>query len=118
VPAICTILQSKDGIMQLNKFERLEERIIQAMDLINHLKQENEEISSSYKKLTDEIQSFETVARSSVADVEKFKGELSTKEMDFIHKKEEIKKRVERLLERLVPLGDLDDGGPVSEESQ
>ena len=29
--------------MQLDKFERLEERIIQAMDLINHLKQENEE---------------------------------------------------------------------------
>ena len=104
--------------MQLDKFERLEERIIQAMDLINHLKQENEEISSSYKKLTDEIQSFETVARSSATDAEKYKYELSTKEEDFIQKKEEIKKRVERLLERLVPLGDLDDSGPVSEESQ
>ena len=104
--------------MQLDKFERLEERIIQAMDLINHLKQENEEISSSYKKLTDEIQSFETVARSSATDAEKYRHELSTQEKDFIHKKEEIKKRVERLMERLAPLGDMDDGSPVSEESQ
>jgi FtsZ-binding cell division protein ZapB len=104
--------------MQIDKFERLEERIIQAMDLINHLKQENEEITSSYKKLTDEIQSFETVARSSVTDAEKYKYELSAKEKDFIHKKEEIKKRVERLLERLAPLEDLDDGSPVNEESQ
>jgi FtsZ-binding cell division protein ZapB len=104
--------------MQIDKFERLEERIIQAMDLINHLKQENEEISSSYKKLTDEIQSFETVARSSATDAEKYKYELSNKEKDFIHKKEEIKRRVERLLERLVPLSDLDDDVPVSEESQ
>lgn len=104
--------------MQLNKFERLEERIIQAMDLINHLKQENEEISSSYKKLTDEIQSFETVARNSAIDAEKYRHELSTKEKDLIQKKEEIRKRVERLLERLAPLGDLDDGNPINEESQ
>ncbi len=104
--------------MQLDKFERLEERIIQAMDLINHLKQENEEISSSYKKLTDEIQRFESVAISSATDSEKYKHELSTKEKDFIHKKEEIRKRVERLLERLIPLGDLDDDNPINEESQ
>ncbi len=104
--------------MQLDTFERLEEKIIQAMDLISHLQQENAQISSSYKKLSDEMQDFETMAKSSATNAEKYKHELSTRERDLAERKEEIKKRVERLLEKLAPLGDSEEGNPVSEENQ
>jgi FtsZ-binding cell division protein ZapB len=90
--------------MQLDNFEKLEERIVQAMDLISHLKQENEEISSTYRKLTEEIQGFETVAKSKATEAELFKHELSSRERDFTKRKEEVKKRLEKLLERLAPL--------------
>ncbi len=90
--------------MQLDNFERLEEKIIQAMDLISHLKQENEEISFSYRKLTEEIHGFETVAKSRATEAELYKHELSSRERDFMKRKEEVKKRLEKLLERLAPL--------------
>jgi FtsZ-binding cell division protein ZapB len=90
--------------MQLDNFEKLEERIVQAMDLISHLKQENEEISSTYRKLTEEIHSFETVAKSKATEAELYKHELSSREKDFMKRKEQVKKRLEKLLERLAPL--------------
>ncbi|MFH1336081.1 MAG: cell division protein ZapB [Candidatus Zixiibacteriota bacterium] len=90
--------------MQLDNFEKLEEKIVQAMDLISHLKQENEEISSSYRKLTEEIHGFETVAKSRATEAELYKHELSSRERDFIKRREEVKKRLEKLLERLAPL--------------
>ena len=90
--------------MQLDNFEKLEEKIVQAMDLISHLKQENEEISSTYRKLTEEIRGFETVAKSKATEAELYKHELSSRERDFMKRKEEVKKRLEKLLERLAPL--------------
>ena len=45
--------------MQLENFERLEEKIVQAIELIDQLKQENQKISSSYKKLADHLHNFE-----------------------------------------------------------
>jgi FtsZ-binding cell division protein ZapB len=95
--------------MQLDNFEKLEEKIVQAMDLISHLKQENEEISSSYKQLTEEIHGFETVAKSRATEAELYKHELSSREKDFIKRKEEVKKRLEKLLERLAPLEGADE---------
>ncbi len=95
--------------MQLDNFEKLEEKIVQAMDMINQLKKENEEISSSYRKLTDEIHGFETVAKSKSTEAELYKHELSSREKDFIKKEEEVKKRLEKLLERLAPLGEAEE---------
>ncbi|HEX7400860.1 MAG TPA: cell division protein ZapB [candidate division Zixibacteria bacterium] len=90
--------------MQLDNFEKLEEKIVQAMDLISNLKQENEEISSTYRKLTEEIQGFENVAKSKATEAELYKHELSSRERDFMKRREEVKKRLEKLLERLAPL--------------
>jgi FtsZ-binding cell division protein ZapB len=90
--------------MQLDNFEKLEEKIVQAMDLISNLKQENEEISSSFRKLTEEIHGFETVAKSRATEAELYKHELSSRERDFVKRREEVKKRLEKLLERLSPL--------------
>jgi len=89
--------------MQLENFERLEEKIRQAVELINRLKQENQGISSSYKKLEDQINDFEKGKKGLNLEAKKLRSELAHREKDFIEKKEEIKKRLERLLEKLVP---------------
>ena len=95
--------------MQLENFEKLEEKIVQAMELIDRLKQENQEISSSYRKLTEEMRDFEAITKGTKAETEIYKHELAAKERDFVKKKEEIKKRVEKLMEKLVSFANLDD---------
>ncbi len=89
--------------MQLENFERLEEKIRQAVELINRLKQENQGISSSYKKLEDQINNFEKGTKNLSLEAERLRNELARKEGNFIKKKEEIKRRLEKLLEKLVP---------------
>lgn len=95
--------------MQLENFEKLEEKIVQAMEVIDRLKQENQEISSSYKKLTEEMRDFETITKGTTAETERYKHELTAKEKDFVKKKEEIKRRVEKLMEKLVSFADSGD---------
>ncbi|MCK4224332.1 MAG: cell division protein ZapB [candidate division Zixibacteria bacterium] len=89
--------------MQLENFERLEEKIRQAVELIDKLKQENQEITSSYRKLEDQINNFEKGTKSLSLETERLKSELTYKERNFIEKREEIKRRLEKLLEKLVP---------------
>jgi FtsZ-binding cell division protein ZapB len=91
--------------MQLENFERLEERIMQAVELIDKLKQENQDISSSYKKLEDQANNFEKGTKSLSLETEKLKRDLARRERDFVEKREQIKRRLEKLLEKLVPLG-------------
>jgi FtsZ-binding cell division protein ZapB len=97
------------NIMQLENFEKLEEKIVQAMEIIDRLKQENQEISSSYRKLTEEMRDFETITKGKRAETERYKHELTAKEKDFVKKKEEIKRRVEKLMEKLVSFADSGD---------
>jgi len=89
--------------MQLENFERLEEKIRRAVELIDRLKQENQEITSSYRKLEDQINNFEKGTKGLSLEAERLRSELAQKERDFIKKKEEIKGRLEKLLEKLVP---------------
>ncbi len=89
--------------MQLENFERLEEKIRQAVELIDKLKQENQEITSSYRNLEDQINNFEKGTKSLSLETERLKSELTYKERNFIEKREEIKRRLEKLLEKLVP---------------
>ena len=89
--------------MQLENFERLEEKIRQAVELIDKLKQENQEITFSYRKLEDQINNFEKGTKSLSLETERLKSELTYKERNFIEKREEIKRRLEKLLEKLVP---------------
>ena len=89
--------------MQLENFERLEEKIRQAVELIDKLRQENQEITSSYRKLEDQINNFEKGTKNLSLEAERLRNELARKEGNFIKKKEEIKRRLEKLLEKLVP---------------
>ncbi len=89
--------------MELENFDRLEEKIRQAVELIDKLKHENREITSSFRKLEDQISSFEKGTKNLNLETEKLRSELSHKERDFIEKREEVKRRLQKLLEKLVP---------------
>ncbi len=90
--------------MELENFEKLEEKIRQAVELIDKLKQENQEITSSFRKLEDQIDSFQKGTKNLGLETDKLKSQLARKEKDFMEKKEEIRKRLQKLLEKLVPL--------------
>jgi FtsZ-binding cell division protein ZapB len=94
--------------MQLENFERLEERIRQTVELINKLKTENQEITASYKELEGQISSFEKGTKSLDSEAAKLKKEVARRERDFEKKRGEVKRRLEKLLEKLVPF---DTGG-------
>jgi FtsZ-binding cell division protein ZapB len=90
--------------MELENFEKLEEKIRQAVELIDRLKHENQEITSSFRKLEDQMGSFENSGKNLGLEAERLKTELSRKERDFIEKREEVRRRLQKLLDKLVPL--------------
>ena len=90
--------------MQLENFERLEEKIMRAVELIDRLKQENQDISSSCKKLEDQLTDFQKGTKHQNLEAERLKSELAHKERDLIEKRAEIRRRLKRILEKLVPL--------------
>jgi FtsZ-binding cell division protein ZapB len=89
--------------MQLENFDKLEEKIRQTVDLINKLRAENQEIITSHRQLEYQIGNFQKGTKSSDSQAEKLKQEFARKERDFEKKKREIKRRLEKLLEKLVP---------------
>ena len=89
--------------MELENFEKLEEKIRQTVELIDKLKQENQEITSSFRKLEDQMNGFQKGSKNLSLETEKLKTQLAHKERDFIEKREEIKRRLQKLLEKLVP---------------
>ena len=90
--------------MELENFEKLEEKIRQAVELIDKLKDENQEITSSFRKLEDQISGFENSGKNLSLEAERLQSELSRKERDFIEKREEVKRRLQKLLDKLAPL--------------
>lgn len=90
--------------MELENFEKLEEKIRQAVELIDKLRHENQEVTSSFRKLEDRVGSFEKSGENLGLEAERLRSELSRKERDFIEKTEEVKRRLQKLLDKLVPL--------------
>lgn len=89
--------------MQLENFDKLEEKIRQTVDLINKLRAENQEIITSHRQLEYQISNFQKGTKGSDSEAEKLKQEFARRERDFEKKKKEIKRRLEKLLEKLVP---------------
>ncbi len=94
--------------MQLENFERLEEKVTKAIEVIDRLKQENRQISSSYSGLAGQISQFEEKARNLSFENEKLKKELKDKEGDFKQKEEKIRKKLEKLLQKLTFMENFD----------
>ena len=76
--------------MELENFEKLEEKIRQTVELINKLKTENQEITASYRQLEDEISDFQKGTKSSDSEAEELKKEFARRERDFEKKKKEL----------------------------
>jgi FtsZ-binding cell division protein ZapB len=87
--------------MQLENFEKLEEKITKAIKIIDKLRQENQQISSSYKGLAEQIYQFEEKTKSLSSENERLKKELKEKEGNLKQKQERIKGQLEKLLEKL-----------------
>jgi len=87
--------------MQLENFERLEEKITKVIKIIDKLKQENQQISSSYSGLANQIYQFEEKTKNLSQENERLKKELKEKEGDFKRKEEKIRRQLEKLLEKL-----------------
>jgi len=87
--------------MQLENFERLEEKITKVIKIIDKLKQENQQISSSYSGLANQIYQFEKKTKNLSLENERLKKELKDKEGDFKKKEEKIRRQLEKLLEKL-----------------
>jgi FtsZ-binding cell division protein ZapB len=87
--------------MQLENFEKLEEKITRAIKIIDKLRQENQQISSSYSGLANQICQFEEKTKNLSLENERLKKELKEKEGDFKQKEEKIRRQLEKLLEKL-----------------
>jgi peptidoglycan hydrolase CwlO-like protein len=87
--------------MQLDNFEKLEEEITKAIKIIGRLKQENQDISSSYSGLANQIQQFEERTKSLSLENERLKRELKEMEVELKQKEERIRRKLEKLLEKL-----------------
>ena len=87
--------------MQLENFEKLEEEITKAIKIIDRLKQENQDISSSYSGLANQIYQFEERTKSLSLENERLKRELKEMEGDLKQKEEKIRRKLEKLLEKL-----------------
>ena len=92
---------TKIPAMQLENFEKLEEKITKAIKIIDKLKQENQEISSSYSGLANQIYQFEEKTKSLGLENERLKRELKEREGDLKQKEEKIRRKLEKLLEKL-----------------
>jgi chromosome segregation ATPase len=94
--------------MQLENFERLEDKITRVIEVIDRLKQENRQISSSYSGLASQISQFEEKTRSLSLENERLQKELKDKEGDFKQKEEKIRKKLEKLLQKLTFIENFD----------
>lgn len=85
----------------MENFERLEEKITKAIKVIDKLKQENQQISSSYSGLANQISQFEEKTKNLSLENEKLKKALKDKEGDFKQKEAKIRRQLEKLLQKL-----------------
>lgn len=91
--------------MQLENFEKLTEKITQFIDLLDRLKQENSQISSSFNQLSAKAYELQEKEKTLVVQNGQLKDELKKLEAKYKAKEQEMKKRIEALLQKLNALG-------------
>lgn len=93
--------RSENEPMQLENFERLEEKITKVIEVVDRLKQENQQISSSYSGLANQVSQFEEKTKNLSLENERLKKELKDKEGNFKRKEEKLRRQLEKLLQKL-----------------
>lgn len=94
--------------MELEKFNKLEKKITKVVEVVDKLRQENQQISSSYGGLALQVSRFEEKTKDLSLENEKLRKELKQKEGDFKNRKDKTKRQLEKLLAKLTFLDDFD----------
>ena len=87
--------------MQLEVLEKLEKKIGQALERIDRLREENKQMSSSYNTMSIEVEEVKKISAKLEEENRRLKGKLSKSDQGKDQKELRIKKRIERLVEKL-----------------
>jgi len=93
--------------MQMENFEKLEERISKILGIVDKLKQENDQISSSYNDLSSKIFEYEKRQKTLLEETNHLKQSMNDQENKFKTKEEKIKKKLESVLGKIQTLENL-----------
>ena len=87
--------------MQLEVLEKLEKKIGQALGRIDRLREENKQMSSSYNTMSIEVEEVKKISAKLEEENRRLKDKLSKSDQGKNQKELRIKKRIERLVEKL-----------------
>ena len=94
--------------MQLGSLEGLEERIKHAIQRIDELQEKNKKMSSSYDLLSHQMSEFEGKSKALLDENVKLKEEIKKIDFKIKSKEQELKHRIENLIQKLSLLDNLD----------
>lgn len=87
--------------MQLEVLEKLEKKIGQALGRIDRLREENKQMSFSYNTMSIEVEEVKKISAKLEEENRRLKNKLSKSDQGKNQKELRIKKRIERLVEKL-----------------
>jgi FtsZ-binding cell division protein ZapB len=93
--------------MQMENFDKLEERINKILGVVDKLKQENDQIVSSYNDLSSKMFEYEKRQKTLLGENEHLKKLMKDQENKFKTKEEKIKKQMESVLGKIKTLENL-----------
>ena len=91
----------------MENFDKLEERVNKILGVVDKLKQENEQIASSYNDLSSKIFEHERRQKTLMEENDHLKKMTKDQENKFKTKEEKIKKRIENVLGKVQALESL-----------
>lgn len=87
--------------MELDVFEKLEKRIGQVMDKLDRLREEKKQVAFSRSQTSGEIEQIRKICARLEEENQRLKAKLSKIDQINSQKELKIKKRLERLVEKL-----------------
>jgi DNA anti-recombination protein RmuC len=87
--------------MHWDSLEELELKINKVLELVDKLKEENRQVTSSYNKLSSNVFEIEGKNKVLAQETNQLKAQIKEREESIRNKEEKIKRRIENLLARL-----------------
>jgi len=87
--------------MHWDSLEELELKINKVLELVDKLKEENRQVTSSYNKLSSNVFEIEGKNKVLAQENNQLKAQIKEREESIRNKEEKIKRRIENLLARL-----------------
>lgn len=87
--------------MRMENFEKLESKITKVLEALEKLKQENLQISASYEGLTNKAIEYEKKTKELITQNNQLRSELKTVDRKHDAKKENAKKKIKKLIEKI-----------------